>query len=143
MNISIYSLLDVAAGAAGTVAVIDVFRAFTTAAVALAGGAYKVIMVSAVEEALSLREKGIGDIYMGEVGGKPPPEFDFGNSPFEVCEVDFTGKSIIQRTSAGTQGNRRRRSGRAPLCGVIGDRDRDSPIDTGRLARACGARRDG
>ena len=104
MNISIHSLLDGAARATGTVAVIDVFRAFTTAAVALAGGAYKVIMVSTVEEALSLREKGIGDICMGEVGGKPLPEFDFGNSPFEVCEVDFTGKSIIQRTSAGTQG---------------------------------------
>ena len=59
MNISIHSLLDGAAQATGTVAVIDVFRAFTTAAVALAGGAYKVIMVSTVKEALSLREKGI------------------------------------------------------------------------------------
>ena len=41
---------------------------------------------------------------MGEVHGKPQPEFDFGNSPFEISAVDFTGKTIIQRTSAGTQG---------------------------------------
>ena len=35
MKISIYSLLEGAARATGTVAVIDLFRAFTTAAVAL------------------------------------------------------------------------------------------------------------
>ena len=33
-----------------------------------------------------------------------PAGFDFGNSPFEVSKIDFAGKSIIQRTSAGTQG---------------------------------------
>jgi len=41
---------------------------------------------------------------MGEVGGRMPAGFDFGNSPFEVSSIDFHGKSIIQRTSAGTQG---------------------------------------
>ena len=41
---------------------------------------------------------------MGEVGGRAPSGFDFGNSPFEVSGIDFTGKSIVQRTSAGTQG---------------------------------------
>jgi hypothetical protein len=38
-------------------------------------------MVSTVAEALALR----GDICMGEVQGRAPPEFDFGNSPFERC----------------------------------------------------------
>jgi 2-phosphosulfolactate phosphatase len=38
MEISIYSLLEGATRATGTVAVIDFFRAFTTAAVALANG---------------------------------------------------------------------------------------------------------
>jgi 2-phosphosulfolactate phosphatase len=33
-----------------------------------------------------------------------PDRFDFGNSPFEVSQIDFSGKTIIQRTSAGTQG---------------------------------------
>ena len=104
MNVSIHSLLEGAARASGTVAVIDVFRAFTTAAVAFANGADKIIMVSSVEEALSLRDAGVGQVCMGEVRGRAPEEFDFGNSPFEISEVDFTGKTLIQRTSAGTQG---------------------------------------
>lgn len=104
MEISIQSLLEAARRATDTVAVIDVFRAFTTAAVALANGASSIVMASTVEEALVLRDSGMGDICMGEVHGKPPPEFDFGNSPFEISAVDFTGKTIIQRTSAGTQG---------------------------------------
>jgi 2-phosphosulfolactate phosphatase len=41
---------------------------------------------------------------MGEVHGRAPDGFDFGNSPFEVSTIDFQGKTIIQRTSAGTQG---------------------------------------
>ncbi len=41
---------------------------------------------------------------MGEVGGRAPAGFDFGNSPFELSQADLTGKTIIQRTGAGTQG---------------------------------------
>jgi 2-phosphosulfolactate phosphatase len=104
MEILIHSLLDGAARATGTVAVIDVFRAFTTAAVALANGAASIVMVRTVEEALALREAGIGQICMGEVRGRAPDGFNFGNSPFEISRVDFDGKTIIQRTSAGTQG---------------------------------------
>jgi 2-phosphosulfolactate phosphatase len=104
MEISIHSLLEGATQATGTVAVIDVFRAFTTAAVALANGASKIVMVGTVEEALALRDAGSGHVCIGEVGGRAPDGFDFGNSPFEISGVDFHGKTIIQRTSAGTQG---------------------------------------
>jgi 2-phosphosulfolactate phosphatase len=104
MKISIHSLLEGATRAAGTVAVIDVFRAFTTAAVTFANGASRIIMVGSVEEALALRDGHVGQVCIGEVDGRAPEQFDFGNSPFEVCEVDFSGKTIIQRTSAGTQG---------------------------------------
>jgi 2-phosphosulfolactate phosphatase len=103
-RISIGSLLEGAQRAAGAVAIIDVFRAFTTAAVALANGASRIFMVSSVEEALSLRETGRVALCMGEVRGHAPPSFDFGNSPFEITEVDFRGRAIAQRTSAGTQG---------------------------------------
>jgi 2-phosphosulfolactate phosphatase len=41
---------------------------------------------------------------MGEVRGRAPDGFDFSNSPFEISAVDFRDKTIIQRTSAGTQG---------------------------------------
>jgi 2-phosphosulfolactate phosphatase len=104
MEIRIESLLDGAGRATGMVAIIDVFRAFTTAAVALAHGAARIVMVAAVEEALSLRASGMGQVCMGEVGGRAPSGFDFGNSPFELSQADFKGKTIIQRTGAGTQG---------------------------------------
>ena len=61
-------------------------------------------MVRTVVEALALREARIGQFCMGEVHGRAPDSFDFGNSPFEISGVDFHGKTIIQRTSAGTQG---------------------------------------
>jgi len=104
VQISIGSLLEGARQATGAVAIIDVFRAFTTAAVALANGASDIIMVGSVEAALSLRESGRVHVCMGEVGGRAPPGFDFGNSPFEILRVDFRGKAIAQRTGAGTQG---------------------------------------
>ena len=109
MDIRIESLLEGAARATGAVAVIDVFRAFTTAAVVLAEGAERIIMVGTVEEALALRARGVGHFCIGEVGGKAPPGFDFGNSPFEILEATragttFKGKTAIQRTGAGTQG---------------------------------------
>ena len=103
MEALIYSLLKGATRATGTVAVIDVFRAFTTAAVALANGASSIVMVRSVEEALALREAGVGQICMGEVHGRAPGGFDFGNSPYEISTIDFRGQTIIQRTSAGTQ----------------------------------------
>jgi 2-phosphosulfolactate phosphatase len=104
MEICIESLLEGAQRAAGSVAVIDVFRAFTTAAVALANGASRIIIVGTVEDALALRDAGIAHICIGEVRGRAPPGFDFGNSPFEVSQIEFRGKTIVQRTSAGTQG---------------------------------------
>ena len=53
MEISIHSLLEGATRATGTVVIIDVFRAFTTAAVALANGASKIVMVGTVEGSTS------------------------------------------------------------------------------------------
>jgi 2-phosphosulfolactate phosphatase len=103
-EIRVDSLLDGARRAAGAVAIIDVLRAFTTAAVALANNATRIIMVAGVDEAVRLRVAGVGDICMGEVKGRAPEGFDFGNSPFELSRVDLHGKTVIQRTSAGTQG---------------------------------------
>jgi hypothetical protein len=74
MDIAIHSLLEGTSRAIGTVAVIDVFRAFTTAAVALANGAARIIMVGAVDEALALRNAGIGQVCMGEVRGRAPDD---------------------------------------------------------------------
>src|SRR5262249_38249742 len=103
LNIRVDSLLTGAERAVGVAVIIDVFRAFTTAAVALANGATKIIMVRDIEEAFGLRAAGVGELCMGEVGGRAPPGFDLGNSPFEASEADLEGRTIIQRPRAGTQ----------------------------------------
>ena len=69
MEIRVDSLIEGAQRAQGTVVIIDVFRAFTTAAVAFSRGAGKIIMVAEVAEALELRRRGLGDLCVGEVGG--------------------------------------------------------------------------
>ena len=62
MEIRLASLISGATDAVGTTVIIDVFRAFTTAAVALSRGARRIVMVDSLDEALAARNKGIGDI---------------------------------------------------------------------------------
>jgi 2-phosphosulfolactate phosphatase len=88
----------------GTVVVIDVLRAFTTAAYAFGAGAADITLVATVAEALTLRKANPEMLIMGEVGGLPVEGFDFGNSPTEIASQDLSGRHLIQRTSSGTQG---------------------------------------
>jgi len=104
MEIKRLSLMEGARKATGTTVVIDVFRAFTTAAYVMANGAETILPVGGVEEALELRRRHPGWVVMGEVHGHKVPGFDYGNSPDEVSRVDFTGKTVVQRTSSGVQG---------------------------------------
>ncbi|MEA3325993.1 MAG: 2-phosphosulfolactate phosphatase [Chloroflexota bacterium] len=90
--------------AQGIVVVIDVLRAFTTAAFAFDAGADKIYLVARVEEAIQLRDKIPGSLIMGEDKAFKPERFDFGNSPADISRIDLTDKTLIQRTSAGTQG---------------------------------------
>ena len=60
MEVTIESLLEGAKRATGAVVIVDVFRAFTTAAVALARGAERIVMVAEIDEALRLRDQGVG-----------------------------------------------------------------------------------
>ena len=104
MEIKRLSLLEGAKRAKGTAVIIDVFRAFTTDAYVMANGAERILPVGGVDEALELRRKNPGWLVMGEVHGHKVPGFDYGNSPDEVSHVDFTGRTVIQRTSSGVQG---------------------------------------
>ena len=104
MEIRMGSLVRDAREAEGTVIIIDVFRAFTTAAIAFDHGATQITLVAEVEEARDLHSRSIGDLLMGEVDGQRPEGFDFGNSPYEVSQADFTGRSVVQSTRAGTVG---------------------------------------
>lgn len=87
------------------VVVIDVLRAFTTVPWALHRGAGRILAVDTAERAFALREDGFPDaVLAGEQGGRPLDGFDLGNSPSEVAAVDFAGRTLVHRTSAGTQG---------------------------------------
>ena len=104
MEIRLGSLAQDASEAEGVVVIIDVFRAFTTAAIAFDRGADHIVLVAEVEEAMELHRRGVGDLLIGEVDGKRPPGFDLGNSPHEISQADVTGKTIVQSTRAGTVG---------------------------------------
>ena len=104
MEISLVSLKRGAEEAQGTTIIIDVFRAFTTAAIAFDRGAKEIVLFADPNDALDLHRKGVGDYLMGEVSGKKPDGFHFGNSPHEISDVDMTGKTLIQSTRAGTVG---------------------------------------
>lgn len=90
--------------ATGIVFIIDVLRAFSTAAYAFSRGAKEIRLVSGIQEALDLKASLSNAKAMGEMGGLPPEGFDFGNSPTRILEHDLTGITLIQRTGAGTQG---------------------------------------
>lgn len=103
MNFQHYTLED-CHKATGIVLIIDVLRAFSTAAYAFSRGAKEIQLVSGIEEALALKVQIPNAKAMGETGGLPPEGFDFGNSPTRILEHDLTGITLVQRTGAGTQG---------------------------------------
>lgn len=90
--------------ARGLTVVIDVLRAFTTTCFHFANGAVKIIPVGEVEEARKLRKQNPHFVLAGERLGEKQPGFDFGNSPFELLNVDLQGKTVIFTTSTGTKG---------------------------------------
>jgi len=95
---------DGARQARGLAVVIDVFRAFTTAAFIMANGADRIIPVEGIDEAFRIRGEHPAWVLAGEEHGFKVPGFDYGNSPADVEHVDFTGRTVIQRTSSGTRG---------------------------------------
>jgi 2-phosphosulfolactate phosphatase len=104
LRIKRLSLLNGARQATGLAVIIDVFRAFTTDAYVMANGAMRIYPVKTVEKAFELKNQHPSWILMGEREGKQVPGFDYGNSPYDVKDLDFTGCKIIQTTSAGTLG---------------------------------------
>jgi len=89
--------------ATGTAVMIDVFRAFTTAAFCVAAGASDIVLVSDHRAALAMKRDDPALFLTGEIGGRPIDGFDVGNSPSRVAEMDLAGRRVVQRTSSGTQ----------------------------------------
>ena len=106
MHILRKSLLAGAHQAEGVAVVIDVYRAFTSAALMTHLGAEKIILLAEPEAVLKLkREKGY--LAVGEVDGRKVPGFELGNSPSRILAAGrdfFAGRTVAQRTSAGVTG---------------------------------------
>lgn len=88
--------------ARGVVVVIDVIRSFTVSAYALAGGARECLLVSSVEDARRLAGKIPGSIICAEENALPVSGIAISNSPTQITAADIRGKTLIQRSSAGT-----------------------------------------
>lgn len=86
------------------VVVIDVIRAFTTAAVAFERGVTEIACAPTVEVGRGLRRRHPDRLLVGESGGLKPADFDFGNSPREMSLARLDGRRLIQATSNGTVG---------------------------------------
>jgi 2-phosphosulfolactate phosphatase len=105
--------LDVLFGAASVaasdvsgrvVAVIDVLRASTTIAVAIANGARAVIPSESSEEVVQ-RSKSFERrevLLAGERRMRAIPGFDFGNSPLEFTREAIAGRTVLFSTTNGT-----------------------------------------
>jgi 2-phosphosulfolactate phosphatase len=103
MEIHRASHLEGARTARGAAVVIDVLRAFTTAACAFAGGAREILLVDSVDGAFALKKRFPDAFLMGEVGGFRVDGFDHGNSPSELPADAVRGRRIIQCTGSGTR----------------------------------------
>ncbi|MFB7368408.1 2-phosphosulfolactate phosphatase [Streptomyces sp. NPDC056222] len=82
--------------------VIDVMRAFTVAAWAFERGVERIVLASTVSEALALKESHSGWLALKD--GAPAAGFDAVNSPGLLRSCDFAGRTLVQKTTAGTVG---------------------------------------
>lgn len=99
--------------------VIDQLRATTTIATLFAAGLRQ---LTAMDDMAAARAHAgeRGALLFGEVGGLPPPGFDYGNSPAEAAALGVAGREAVLFTSNGTKA----------LC-ALGERGR---VITGALA---------
>jgi 2-phosphosulfolactate phosphatase len=82
--------------------VVDVMRAFTVAAWAFAQGAEKIVLAESLDEALALKTRHPDWVALKD--GPPAPGFDLVNSPGLLRSVDLGGRTVVQKTTAGTVG---------------------------------------
>lgn len=85
-----------------TAVVIDVMRAFTVAAWAFARGAQRIVFAETLASARELKTR--HPDWLALQDGAPLPGFDLVNSPGLLRSVDLQGRTVIQKTTAGTVG---------------------------------------
>jgi 2-phosphosulfolactate phosphatase len=119
MHIEIVDFVAGARAARGVAVVIDVFRAFSVACYAYAGGAERIIPIGAMETALELKRANPGFIALGERHSRQLEGFDFGNSPTHITEADVRGRTLVHTTHAGTQGLTNAKDAAVVLTGAL------------------------
>ncbi|RVU23717.1 2-phosphosulfolactate phosphatase [Streptomyces antnestii] len=82
--------------------VVDVMRAFTVAAWAFAQGAEKIVLSESLDDALALKTRHPDWVALKD--GPPAAGFDMVNSPCLLRAADLRGRTVVQKTTAGTVG---------------------------------------
>lgn len=83
--------------------VVDVIRAFTVAHVAMTQGVRQICLVESISAALALKDQNPEYILAGEHNGLPVPGFDLPNSPYTFSTLNLQGKTLILKTTYGTE----------------------------------------
>ncbi len=86
----------------GVAVVVDVMRAYTTAAWALHLGADRILLTDDIEQAVEVASTIEGALLFKD--GVPDARFQLHNSPHQLQSLDVAGRTIVQRTTAGTVG---------------------------------------
>src|SRR3979409_44440 len=104
MIVRVPSFMDGAREATGPAANAAGFPPFPTRPFCGPAGAREMGRVADPEQALALKRDDPALFLTGEIGGRPIPGFDVGNSPSAIEHLDLAGRRVVQRTGAGTQG---------------------------------------
>lgn len=94
--------------------VVDVMRAFTVAAWAFGRGAEKIVLAESLDDALALKARHPDRLALKD--GPPAPGFDLVNSPGLLRSADLGGRTVVQKTTAGTVGALAVREASLVLC---------------------------
>jgi 2-phosphosulfolactate phosphatase len=85
--------------------VFDVLRATSTIVTAMASGWHHIRAFRHLDDARAEKCRNHDCLLAGEQGGRPPPDFDFGNSPreFIVCAPEQRQSPLAMATTNGTR----------------------------------------
>ncbi|UPZ26804.1 2-phosphosulfolactate phosphatase [Streptomyces sp. LRE541] len=111
---NIADLVETSSEPPSVAVVIDVMRAYTVAAWAFAQGAEKIVLAESLDEALALKARHPDWVALKD--GPPAPGFDAVNSPGLLRSMDLGGRTVVQKTTAGTVGALAVKGARLVLC---------------------------